>query len=303
MPDLRLLTVFDAIVTTGSVSRAADALDLGQPAVSIALAKLREHFDDPLFVRTSNGMAPTPLGEELVAPVRTALDALESAFGHRSAFDPARSERSFRIAMADISQPVLLPKLWAKLRAQAPGVRIDVTALAGASSIGEQLETGAVDLAIGFIPQLDAGFYQQVLFRQDYVVLASADHPRLHGGLDLEQFQAEGHAVFATAGTGHQVIERELARLGIRRRVALTSPTFLGAAFVVESTDLLMVIPRRLGEFLRGRGEFSILALPFSLPQYAVKQHWHQRHHRDPGSRWLRALIAEIVSQAELSRG
>ena len=136
-----------------------------------------------------------------------------------------------------------------------------------------------------------------MLFRQHYVVLAGADHPRIRAGLDLEQFQAEDHVVFTTAGTGHHIIDEELDRQGIRRRIALTIPNFVGAAFVVERTNLLMIIPLRLGELLRGRGEFSIFPLPFRMPDYAVKQHWHERYHHDPGNRWLRGLISELVSE------
>lgn len=298
IPDIRLLSVFDEIYKTRSVSRAADALGLGQPAVSIALAKLRQHFGDPLFVRTSNGMDPTPLGEELVQPIRAALDALNEALGHRSVFAPAESERCFRICMADISQLVLLPKLWSRLRATAPGVRIEVVPLKDASTTAQLLETGAADLAIGFMPHLEAGFYQQVLFRQHYVVLASADHPRIRNGLSRKRFESENHVIFTTAGTGHQMIDQELAKQGIHRRIALTIPNFVGAAFVIEHTDLLMIIPRRLAELLRGRGEFSIFPLPFQMPDYAVKQHWHERYHHDPGNRWLRGMISELVSEA-----
>lgn len=295
--DTRLLSVFDEIYKTRSVSRAAEALGLGQPAVSIALGKLRQHFGDPLFVRTSGGMDPTPLAEELWGPIRTALDALGEALGRRSAFDATSSERRFRICMTDISQMVILPRLWSPLRTAAPSVRIEALPLANAGQTAQLLESGAADLAIGFMPHLDAGFYQQVLFRQHYVVLASADHSRVRSGLDLAQFQTEEHVAFTTAGTGHQIIDQELARQGIRRRVALTIPNFVGAAFAIERTDLLMVIPRRLGELLRGRGEFSIFPLPFPMPDYAVKQYWHERYHHDPGSRWLRALISHVVAE------
>lgn len=296
-PDLRLLTVFDAIYKTHSVSRAAETLDLGQPAVSIALGKLREHYSDPLFVRTSAGMDPTPLAEELVRPIRAALNALDEALGHRSVFDPAASDRSFRICMTDITHLVLLPRLWHRLRATAPGIRIEISPLS--ADTGQMLEAGDADLAVGFIPDLEAGFYQQSLFRQQYVCLASADHPRIHSGLSLEQFEAEDHAVFSTSGSGHQVIDQEITRQGIRRRIVLNIPNFLGAAFVVEHTDLLMTIPRRLGELLRGRGEFSIFETPFTLPAFTIKQHWHARFQHDPGNRWLRGLIAELMSEFE----
>ncbi len=294
-PELRLLSVFDAVYKTRSVSRAADVLDLGQPAVSIALGKLREHYADPLFVRTSTGMEPTLLAEELVQPVRTALNALDEALGHRHVFDPAMSDRSFRICMTDITHLVLLPRLWQRLRATAPGIGIEISSLS--PDTGRLLEAGDADLAVGFIPALEAGFYQQALFPQQYVCLASADHPRIQGGLSLAQFEAEGHAVFSTSGTGHQVIDQEMSRQGIQRRIVLKIPNFLGAAFVVERTDLLMTIPRRLGELLRGRGEFSIFPIPFTLPAFTVKQHWHARFHNDPGNRWLRGQIAELMSE------
>lgn len=292
--EIRLLGVFDEIYKTRSVTRAADNLGLGQPAVSIALGKLREHFDDPLFVRTSTGMEPTPLGEELVQPIRAAIDALASAFGHRTAFDPRTAQRSFRICMTDISQLVLLPKLWAQLRATAPGVRIEIAHLS--ADTPKMLEAGEADLALGFMPQLEAGFYQQSLFRQHYVCMASADHPRIRHSLTLAQFEAEEHAVVSSSGTGHLIVDREIARQNINRRVALRVPNFLGVAFVVEHTDLLVTIPTRLGEVLAGRGDFHTFPVPFELPDYAVKQHWHERYHHDPGNRWLRRLISELLA-------
>ena len=294
--DPRLLMVFDEIYKSRSVSRAAESLELGQPAVSIALAKLRRHFDDPLFVRTSSGMDPTPLGEELVRPVRDALAALERVLGHRAGFDPRTSDRRFSVCMTDISQLVLLPRLWAHLRATAPGIRIDIAHLS--ADTPKMLESGEADLALGFIPQLEAGFYQQALFRQDYVCMVSADHPRIRKGLTLADFEAEDHAVVSFSGTGHLILDRELARQGITRRVALRIPNFLGVAFVIEHTDLIVTIPRRLGEVLEGRGRFRIFPVPFELPDYAVKQHWHERYHHDPGNRWLRGLISELLSES-----
>ncbi|ANQ85593.1 LysR family transcriptional regulator [Azoarcus olearius] len=292
--EVRLLTVFDEIYKTRSVTRAADNLGLGQPAVSIALGKLREHFGDPLFVRTSTGMEPTPLGEELVQPIRAALDALAAALGRRTAFDPSSAQRSFRICMTDISQLVLLPRLWAHLRATAPGIRIDIAHLS--TETAKMLEAGEADLALGFIPQLEAGFYQQALFRQRYVCMANADHPRIRETLSLAQFEAEEHAVVSSSGTGHLILDREIARQNISRRVALAVPNFLGVAFVVEHTDLLVTIPARLAEVLAGRGRFRTFPVPFELPDYAVKQHWHERYHHDPGNRWLRRLISDLLS-------
>ena len=292
--DLRLLSVFEEIYKTRSVSGAAVALDLGQPAVSVALSKLRHHFGDQLFVRTSSGMEPTPFGEGLVRPVREALEALDVVMGHRQEFDPATSERTFRICMTDISQLVLLPRLWETLRVSAPRIRIEILPLS--SDIARQLESGEADLALGYMPQLEAGFYQNVLFNQTFVCMVSAHHPRIKESLSLQQFEAEDHAVISSSGSAPLLIDEEIARLGLTRRITLKIPNFIGAALVVEHTDLIITIPSRLGDVLQGRGAMRTFAVPFELPQYAVKQHWHERYHNDPGTRWLRRVIAELLT-------
>ena len=293
--DFRLLSVFDEIYKTRSVTAAALALDLGQPAVSVALAKLRQQLGDPLFVRTSSGMEPTPFGEGLVRPVRAVLEALDLVHGHRNEFAPATSERSFRICMTDISQLVLLPKLWESLRRSAPGIRIEIFPLS--SDTAQMLESGQADLSLGFMPQLEAGFYQQVLFRQHFVCMVGAGHPRIKESLTLAHYEAEDHVVISASGSAPLIIDREIERQGIKRRMALKIPSFLGAALLVEHTEHLVTIPSRLGDVLQGRGAFRIFAVPFNLPSYEVKQYWHERYHQDPGSRWLRGVISELLSE------
>jgi DNA-binding transcriptional LysR family regulator len=241
-------------------------------------------------------MEPTPLGEELVQPIRSAIDAVHAALGHRRSFDPATATRSFRIAMTDISQIVLLPGLWARLRMVAPGVNIEVVSPSADSA--RMLEAGEADLALGFMPQLESGFYQQALFRQHWVCIAGIDHPRVRGSLGLAQYEAEDHAVVTTSGTGHHYFDRELARLDIKRRVVLRVPNFLGVAFVVAHTDVLVTIPARLAEMLSGHGGFRIHPLPFDVPQYSVKQYWHERFHHDPANRWLRGVIRDLLGEA-----
>lgn len=302
LTDLRLLAVFDAIHTTASVTRAADALGLGQPAVSVALARLREHCADPLFVRTSAGMSPTPFAQGLAPAVRAALEALEVVNAHRNDFDPATAQRSFRICMTDISQLVLLPRLWQQLRKVAPGIYIEIEALTPETPL--RLERGEADLALGFMPPLDAGFFQQLLFRQQFVCMAGSRHPALaaldgipgNGSLTLAQYEAADHAVVTASGAAPRLLEREIERQGVRRRVAMQIPSFLGAAFVVEHTDMLITIPQRLGDLLRGRGAFQVFPVPFDLPDYEVKQHWHERYHHDPGNQWLRRTVWELLA-------
>ena len=294
--DTRLLQVFNEIYAKKSVSCAALALGLPQPAVSIALSKLREHFGNPLFVRTSNGMTPTPLGAELIEPVRTALNAVSAVVDFSTHFDPSTSKRVFKIAMTDISQLILLPKLWERLRLTAPSVGIDVFPLS--NDTPQLLESGAVDLALGYVPELEAGFYQQRLFSQHFVCMVSQNHPRIQGKLKLKQYLQEDHAAIVSSGAAPKIIDETLHAMGKERRIALRIPHFLGASFVVELTDLLITIPQRLAEVLQGRGAYVIYPVPFAIPTYEVKQHWHERYHHDAASRWLRGVIADLLTDA-----
>ncbi len=299
-PDLRALQVFYEISKTRSVSKAAANLDMGQPAVSVALAKLREQFKDPLFVRVGNQMEPTSFALSLEMPVGTALNAVQQVYGHRIRFEPATAERTFHICMADISQLVLLPELWRFLRQVAPGIKIAVSPL-GADT-GRLLERGEADLAFGFIPQLEAGFFQQSLFEQRYLCLLRHDHPRIRERLNITQYEAEDHAAVSTVGTGHWQLDEEMQRQGIRRKIALRVPNYMAIPFVIEQTDMLVTLPERLADVLKGRGQFKGLPLPFKTPTFIVKQHWHERFHHDPGNQWLRRVIAEIVSGTPLAR-
>lgn len=291
--DRRLLAVFDGIAQERSVTLAAEALGLPQPAVSIALGKLRAHFGDPLFVRVGALMEPTPLARELQPQMRQALAALDAAFGHRSGFDALTTTRHFVVGMSDISQIVLLPQLWARLRAEAPGVAVEAQALSPQTP--QQLETGEADLAIGFLPQLDAGFYQQQLFAQRYVCLVRRRHPRIRGKLDRARFEAEGHIVVSGAGTGHGLAERELERQGIRRRIALRIPNYTGLPYLIEGTELIATVPLRLAEVIVQRGHCRMFEPPLRLPGYDIKLHWHERLHHDPGHRWMRSVITGLL--------
>ncbi|MCB1957702.1 MAG: LysR family transcriptional regulator [Rhodocyclaceae bacterium] len=293
--DLRLLKIFEEIHKTRSVTRAAINLGLGQPAVSVALGRLRRHYNDPLFVRTSNGMEPSAVGAEVAERIREAVAALERALGHQARFDPGTARRSFAIAMTDISQLVLLPALLERLRRLGPGIVVDVDPLSAETA--RKLETGDIDLALGFMPQLEAGFYQQALFRQNYVCLVGSRHPRVHNVFDRAGFEREEHAVVTTSGTGHLIIDAEIARQRIQRRVALRVPNFLGAVSVVEATDLVVTVPVRLGELMVARGHCRAFPVPFDLPDYLVKQHWHERNHLDPANQWLRGLIYDLLHE------
>lgn len=294
--DVELLEVFDEIFKTGNVTRAAERLGMPQSTVSLALNKLRDHFNDPLFTRTAKGMLPTPRAQNAIADVRQALQLLQHALADQPTFDAAASDRIFHICMTDISEIVLLPRLLNHLREVAPGISIEISKISSESPA--ELADGLVDLAVGFMPHLEAGFYQQTLFDQNFVCLAAAGHPRVGATLSLEALQREGHVRVHASGTGHAIINKVLEREHIRRRFPLGVPSFLGVARIVAQTELLAIVPSRYAEALLPSEPVKMLALPVELPRYQVKQHWHERYHADVSNRWLRQVLADLFSGA-----
>jgi DNA-binding transcriptional LysR family regulator len=290
--DIKVLQVFVEIYISRSVSQAAASLGLSQPTVSIGLAKLREHYQNPLFVRSSVGMEPTPFATQLYESAIELLGSFDALSKQRDSFDPASSKRAFRIAMSDLSQIVLLPGLLNRLRSVAPGVTIRIVPID--DNTAALLESGDTDLAVGFMPQLDTGFYQQKLITQHYVGLAAVDHPRLPAQPTIEDYLGEGHVVVTTSGTGHAIVERVLRGHG-QRRIVLEVPSYLGLVSIVGQTDLLATVPHRLAKLV-GDDDPSVrqFTLPFDVSLYQIKQHWHERSHHDAAHRWLRAQLTEL---------
>jgi DNA-binding transcriptional LysR family regulator len=196
--------------------------------------------------------------------------------------------------MTDISEIVLLPRLLNHLQQVAPSLQLEAEKIGPESR--RRLESGEVDLAIGFTPDLEAGFFQQALFAQDFVCLAAADHPRVRGRLGRRAFSAEGHITVAASGTGHSIVDKVLARQKVARRIVLRVPSFLGVARLVAQTELLVIVPRRLGEAVATQERVQVLPPPVPLPSYKVKQHWHERFNADPGNVWLRRTMAQLFA-------
>jgi DNA-binding transcriptional LysR family regulator len=298
--DLDWLSVFIQIYKTQSVSRAALKLGMEQASASIVLNKLRRHFDDPLFCRTSEGMEPTPRAQAIYPDLLEALARLEKARGPTAAFDPQQAIREFRICMTDISEIVLLPRLINHLQKTAPGLIVEADKISPDSR--RRLESGDIDLAVGFTPDLEAGFYQQALFAQDFVCLASTEHPRIRGKLTRKAFSAEGHILVMSSGTGHSIVDKVLAKNNVERRVVLRLHSFLGVARIVAETEFLVIVPRLLGNALAMQERVQVLEPPMPLPSYKVKQHWHERFNEDAGNMWLRKTMVSLFSPANPTR-
>lgn len=295
LPDLKLLQLFDLLYDTRSVTRVAEQLGQSQPTISIWLARLREHLHDPLFIRTPAGMAPTPQADALIGPCREILESLRRFSAWEIAFDPATAQRRFRICMTDASHVTLLPRLLAHVRAQAPGVRLEAARIDGNTE--RALESGEADLAIGYVPWLSGGIYQQQLYEQDWVCLANRHHPRIRKRLSVKAYRSEGH-VAITAGTGMALLDQALVRERIERQIALELPGFLGLGAIVQTTDLITTLPRHIGETLAQASDLAVHACPIPVDGFAVRQHWHARYHHEAGNRWLRSVVARLFGAA-----
>jgi DNA-binding transcriptional LysR family regulator len=296
--DLNLLRVFDTMLETRSVTITASTLSLTQSAVSNQLARLRDAFDDPLFVRTSEGMVPTPRAMAIAEPIRKSLVSIRLCLEEQLGFDPATSDRTFKIYMSDVGQLVFLPRLLERIAKVAPKVNIHTVQVPPARLRDLALESGEVDLAAGYFEDFDGSFRQQLLFEEHYVGMVRCGHPTIGDKLPLEVFLATPQLVYQPTGGGHvqqeSAVAHALAAHDVPRRVAVRAAHSMGVASIVSTTDLLVIVPSRLAAACRELADVRILSLPVDIPKFQIKQHWHERFHHDPGNCWLRGLVAEL---------
>jgi DNA-binding transcriptional LysR family regulator len=293
--DLNLLVVFKQLLAERSVSRAAEALGLSQPAVSNALARLRKLLGDELFLRTPSGMEPTPFAEQLAESVTYGLGMIHSALNQRSTFDPAASTRSFVIGMTDIGEIYFLPQLMERLRHDAPGVTVS-TVRNTTTNLRDEMEAGKVDLAIGLLPQLKAGFFQRRLFRQRYVCMFRKGHRLDKRKVSLAEFGAAEHLLVISEGTGHGKVDEVLKRSGVERRISLTVPHFVAVGHILRATDMVATVPERFAERMVEPFGLAYVAHPAKLPEVAINVFWHAKFHKAPANQWLRSVVFDLFS-------
>ena len=293
--DLNLLVVFKQLLAERSVSRAAEALGLSQPAVSNALARLRKLLGDELFLRTPAGMEPTPFAEQLAESVTYGLGMIHSALNQRSSFEPAASTRSFVIGMTDIGEIYFLPRLMERLRHDAPGVTVS-TVRNTTTNLRDDMEAGKVDLAIGLLPQLKGGFFQRRLFRQRYVCMFRKGHRLDKRKLSLAEFSAAEHLLVVSEGTGHGKVDEVLKRSGVERRISLTVPHFVAVGHILQATDMVATVPERFAERMVEPFGLTYVAHPAALPEVAINVFWHAKFHKAPANQWLRSVLFDLFS-------
>lgn len=291
--DVKFLLLFELLYTSGRLNRAADELGQSHPTVSIWLAQMREILQDPLFVRTSTGMQPTPRADALIPKVRSALESIRSISDTAPEFDPQSSKRAFRICVSDASLVTILPILLGHLRQVAPDLELEALRISPETAM--LLQSGQADIAVGLLPTLESGYYQQALFKQEWVCLVNPGHARIRDALTLEAYKSESH-IGLVYGTGEQLLESALKRHHVNRRVIFKMPSFLGLPAIILGSELIATVPSLIGKTLARVHGLSVYPCPLPVKSFVVKQHWHERYHLDPGNCWLRQVCFELFT-------
>jgi DNA-binding transcriptional LysR family regulator len=291
--DLNLLRLFDAVYRTRNVSRAAELLDMTQPAASQGLTRLRGLIHDPLFMRAAGGVQPTPKAQRLAEPVRLALATLEQALGESVGFDPAQSRRSFRIHMSDIGEGRFLPELMTVLRQRAPGVRLETLPLPR-EQITESLDAGRIDFAFGFLPGVKEMQRMQLL-KDRYIVLLRKGHPFVRKRRTGKALLGALRELEFVAVRSHADTLRIVQQLQLEDRLRLVTEHFMVLPAIVKATDLAAVMPRNIA---RGfEGGYAIVEPEFPQRDFAVALHWSRRFESDPGNEWFRGVVGELFRE------
>jgi len=291
--DLNGLAAFDAIRRTRSVSQAAIELNLAQSTLSNRLRRMRAELGDPLFVKTGDGMLPTPFAEEIGLRIVDALALLEHGLKSKQSFDPARENRRFTILMADLSEVLLLPALLDRCKTEAPGMSFTSHALTDHET-EEALRNGSADVAIGFFPEISTRLIQRLIMRADYACIAAQDHPTIGDAISRPQFLAARHAIAEAKGTGHHAIERALQGAGVAHQIGARVSGFLPLPMIVAASDLIATVPKPFAEMMAETVAIKILDHPLPLPTLEIRQFWHERYTDDPGNIWLRQVLGDL---------
>jgi DNA-binding transcriptional LysR family regulator len=292
--DMKSLELLDTVFRTRNLTVAGRIMGLSQPAMSHSLNRLRDIYQDRLYVRLPQGLRPTPLAEQLSGPIAAALQILRGTL-EKTVFDPATTKRTFRIALTDMGEQILLPRLVRHLEAHAPGVLIENRRILGKNTV-EALALGEVDLVVGYLALSSASVYQQRLFGDRYICAVRRNHPVAKDGkFKLEAFRTLRHVVTDIEGTAHgEAIGRVLSRHVPDSNIMLRINHFLSLGPLLAKTDLVATLPYNLAQMFVGPWKLRLLEPPVAIPHVDIIQYWHERFHHEPGNIWLRGLLVDL---------
>lgn len=295
--DLNLFVAFDVIYTERNLTRAAEVLCLTQPTVSNALARLRRSFDDELFVRTPQGMVPTPVAENIIGQVREALQLLDTSIQAGDRFDPLSSERAFRISMNDVTESLLLPELMDDLGLAAPNMTVE-SYYTPRRDLPLALSSGQLELAIDVIGPAHPQLCHMPLSRERHVCLVRQGHPDIGDQLSLEQYLSLEHIHVSSRRQGMGLVDFELNRIGYQRNIRVRLQHYLVAPEVVRRSNLALTVPSHWAQ----KTSLKTLELPFVMPALDSHLFWHKSADGDQANQWLRERITSLWRHAPFDR-
>ncbi len=291
--DLNLLVAFDALMNERNVTRAAAQVGVSQPAMSAALARLRTLLADPLFLRSADGLLPTPRARDLAGPIAQALRQVEAALVTKPVFVPAEATLTMSVGMSDYPGFVLLPALMAGLREAAPGIVLNVRAVHGREDAVDLLDAGAIDAAVGVVPgNVDGRIQTRPLLRDTFVTIVADSHPAAQAPMTLDAFLALEHVLVSPEGDRYGVVDAALAQLGKQRTLSLTLPHMFAVPAVIARTRLTATLLKRAALTGADSHQLRLFAPPLALPEIVFHLLWHRRSDTHPAQAWLRGFIA-----------
>ena len=294
--DLNLLIVFETVYGTGNISHAAAQLSLTQPAVSNALTRLREHFNDPLFVRAGRGVKPTNRSEQMIEPVREALRLIRRQFDGENTLDLASYKRQFRIVVIDTLEPILIPPLLREINARAPHVSVETRPPSQTDVIGEII-AGTLDLACYTSIKSRPGLVIQTISPCDYVIVARRGHPEIGKTLGLKTFLRLGHVALINELRSQISVDQHITAGAGQRRIVYIVNKIWSVPSIVGSSDLLAVLPRAFAELMAPIFGLAVYDAPIRIsPQEVHHMVWHERNRDDPGHQWLRETLMSGIA-------
>ena len=296
--DLNLFVVFDVIYTERNLTKSGEVLGITQPAVSNALSRLRENFNDELFVRTSKGMVPTPVAENMVNDIRQALDLIRNSISESESFNPKTANATFRISIGDTSEYRLLPQLIKNISNSAPGVDVE-SYLTPRTETPKELAAGNIDFAIDPPIHSDPNLRNKKIYQDDYVLVVNKKHPiAKKKKISLEDYLNLSHIHISKRASGLGHVDTTLNRLGLARRIALKAQHFLVAPYIIDQSNLAMTT---IKSFSRGR-ELKVFQLPFKINPLVLHLYWHVNKDMDPANKWMRELILNTYGKIQGKR-
>ncbi len=293
--DLNLLTIFRLMMELGSVSKVAVKIGITQSALSHALKKLRNQFDDPLFKKTAQGMQPTLRAVEIYQSIKQPLEDLTSALQLTQEFDAKTSQHTFVLGTSDYFEKLLLPQIIHYLSLHAPQVRLRCINCNDQELTKELRE---IDLIFGRFAQPPENLYKQTLWQDNFITLVNSKHPRItQGKISLKQFIAEKHVLISPTGVGGSFVDRELNKLGLKRDVAVTSRLFSTPIDIVQNTQMISTMPKRLALHCADQNKVKLIKPPIELASFETNMLWGPLKHREPAHCWLRKVIVDIAQR------